>query len=70
MTQLPSRDWKRERFADFWKNREMNLYDLRVETHRSGSLRGSGRKLRRVVDERQAPARQADGPTKVTAAAR
>ena len=60
----------RERFADFWKNREMNLYDLRVETHRSGSLRGSGRKLRRVVDERQAANRQADGQTKVTAAAR
>jgi phenylacetate-CoA ligase len=59
----------RERFADFWKNREMNLYDLRVETHRSGSLRGSGRKLRRVVDERQAT-READGQSKVTAAAR
>ena len=42
----------RERFADFWKNREMSLYDLRVEAHRPGSLRGSGRKLRRVVDER------------------
>jgi hypothetical protein len=43
----------RERFADFWKNREMKLYDLRVVVYRSGSLRGGGRKLRRVVDERQ-----------------
>jgi phenylacetate-CoA ligase len=43
----------RERFADFSKNREMKLYDLRVATDRSGSLRGNGRKLRRVVDERQ-----------------
>jgi phenylacetate-CoA ligase len=43
----------RERFADFWKNREMKLYDLRVVTERLGSLRGGGRKLRRVVDERQ-----------------
>jgi phenylacetate-CoA ligase len=43
----------RERFADFWKNREMKLYDLRVVADRSGSLRGGGRKLRRVVDERQ-----------------
>jgi phenylacetate-CoA ligase len=43
----------RERFADFWKNREMKLYDLHVITDRSLSLRGAGRKLRRVVDERQ-----------------
>lgn len=43
----------RERFADFWKNREMKLYDLRVVTDRPGSLRAGGRKLRRVVDERQ-----------------
>jgi phenylacetate-CoA ligase len=43
----------RERFGDFWKNREMKLYDLRLATNRSGSLRGSGRKLRRVVDQRQ-----------------
>jgi phenylacetate-CoA ligase len=42
-----------ERFADFWKNREMKLYDLRVVVYRSGSLRGGGRKLRRVVDERR-----------------
>jgi phenylacetate-CoA ligase len=44
----------RARFADFWRNREMCLYDLRVTTDRSGSLRGSGRKLRRIVDEREA----------------
>jgi phenylacetate-coenzyme A ligase PaaK-like adenylate-forming protein len=43
----------RERFRDFWRNREMRLYELRVVAHRLGSLRGHGRKLRRVVDERQ-----------------
>jgi phenylacetate-CoA ligase len=43
----------RERFPDFWKNREMKLYDLRVAACPSGSLRRSGRKLRRVLDERQ-----------------
>jgi phenylacetate-coenzyme A ligase PaaK-like adenylate-forming protein len=43
----------RERFADFWKNRDMRLYALCVTAHPIGSLRGSGRKLRRVVDERQ-----------------
>jgi len=43
----------RERFPDFWKNLEMKLYDLRIVTCRSGSLRGDGRKLRRVIDERQ-----------------
>lgn len=43
----------RERFQDFQKNLDMKLYDLRVRVHRSGSLRGAGRKLRRVVDERQ-----------------
>ncbi len=42
----------RERFADFWRNREMQLYELRVNSHPLGSLRGHGRKLRRVVDER------------------
>lgn len=42
-----------ERFADFWKNREMKLYELRVIADRSGSLRGGGRKLRRVIDERR-----------------
>src|SRR5438876_1601473 len=43
----------RERFGDFWRNREMRLYELRVAVHPNGSLRGQGRKLRRVVDERQ-----------------
>lgn len=43
----------RERFTDFWKNREMNLYDLRVIGHDPGSLRAGGRKLRRLVDERR-----------------
>ena len=42
----------RESFADFWKNHEMGLYELRVITCRSGSLRNGGRKLRRVIDER------------------
>jgi phenylacetate-coenzyme A ligase PaaK-like adenylate-forming protein len=45
------------RLADFWRNHEMRLYDLRIRTCRAGSLRGTGRKLRRVVDER----RMADG---------
>jgi phenylacetate-CoA ligase len=39
-------------FPDFWKNREMRLYDLRVTAFPPQSLRTS-RKLRRVVDERQ-----------------
>jgi phenylacetate-CoA ligase len=43
----------RERFADFWRNREMHLYELRVVGHSFGSLRGDARKLRRVVDKRQ-----------------
>jgi phenylacetate-CoA ligase len=43
----------RERFADFWRNLEMHLYALRVMVHPIGSLRGDGRKLRRLVDERQ-----------------
>ena len=42
----------RERFDDFWRNRQMHLYELRVMVHPVGSLRGHGRKLRRVVDER------------------
>jgi phenylacetate-CoA ligase len=42
----------RERFPDFWKNREMGLYTLRVTPVSRGSLR-TGRKLRRIVDERQ-----------------
>jgi len=42
----------RERFPDFWRNYEMRLYDLKVISHPQGSLR-TGRKLRRVIDERQ-----------------
>jgi len=42
----------RERFADFWRNHEMKLYELEVAACARGSLRG-GRKLQRVVDERQ-----------------
>jgi phenylacetate-CoA ligase len=42
-----------QRFADFSKNLEMKLYDLRVVARGSGSLRGNARKLNRVVDERQ-----------------
>ncbi len=42
----------RERFPDFWKNYEMKLYELRVTAHERKSLRG-GRKLRRMLDERQ-----------------
>ena len=47
----------RERFADFWRNYEMKLYDLRVIGIAPGSLR-PGRKLRRVVDDRQMMLRQ------------
>jgi phenylacetate-CoA ligase len=43
----------RERFPDFQKNLDMKLYDLRVVGCNVGSLRGNGRKLRRVVDTRQ-----------------
>jgi len=42
----------RDRFPDFWKNHEMKLYDLRLTTSPPGTLR-NGRKLRRVVDQRQ-----------------
>lgn len=42
----------RRRFADFWKNHEMRLYDLQIVACPRGSLRG-GRKLQRVRDERQ-----------------
>ena len=52
----------RERFPDFWKNLEMKLYELRVVAVRPGSLRGGGRKLRRVIDERRLEAVPA-GPT-------
>jgi phenylacetate-CoA ligase len=42
----------RERFADFWKNYEMELYDFRVVPCEPGSLR-NGRKLKLVLDQRQ-----------------
>lgn len=42
----------REKFADFWRNYEMKLYDLKVVACERGSLR-RGRKLQRVIDERQ-----------------
>lgn len=42
----------RRNFSDFWKNREMRLYDLRVVACSPQSLR-TKRKLKRVVDERQ-----------------
>jgi phenylacetate-CoA ligase len=50
----------RERFADFWKNYEMKLYDFRVVPREPGSLR-NGRKLKLVLDQRQMvpPARAA-----------
>ncbi len=48
----------RERFADFWKNREMKLYEFRVTVVPRGSLRRA-RKLQRVVDERQMLLRRA-----------
>jgi hypothetical protein len=48
----------RERFADFWKNLEMKLYELRVSVVPRGSLRRA-RKLQRVVDERQMLLRRA-----------
>jgi len=46
-------DHLRQRFADFWKNRDMGLYELRVAVQGPGTLRRGGRKLRRVVDNRQ-----------------
>jgi phenylacetate-CoA ligase len=41
----------KERFPDFWKNLQMGLYELRVTSFAPGSLR-TGRKLKRIVDER------------------
>lgn len=50
----------RERFPDFYKNLEMRLYEFRVALNQPHSLRGSNRKLRRILDQRQmlAPAVQ------------
>jgi phenylacetate-CoA ligase len=42
----------RERFPDFWKNLQMGLYELEITAVEPGSLR-TGRKLRRIVDERR-----------------
>jgi phenylacetate-CoA ligase len=42
----------RVNFSDFWKNREMKLYELRVVACAPNTLRAK-RKLKRVVDERQ-----------------
>ena len=42
----------RRNFADFAKNLEMRLYDLRVVAVGQGTLRGEQRKIRRVLDER------------------
>ena len=52
----------RERFHDFWRNREMHLYDLAIAAHPVGSLRGNGRKLRRLLDERQMETRAVHSP--------
>jgi phenylacetate-CoA ligase len=46
------RTYLRQRFADFWQNYEMKLYELRIEPCARGQLR-TARKLKRVVDERQ-----------------
>jgi phenylacetate-CoA ligase len=48
----------RARFGDFWKNREMHLFELNVIAAPRGSLR-TGRKLKRIVDERQMLIRRA-----------
>lgn len=50
----------RDRFADFWKNYEMQLYDLRLVPRRPGSLR-TGRKLKRVLDQRELGALSVNG---------
>jgi len=42
----------RDRFGDFARNRDLRLYEWAVAAHAPGSLRGEGRKLRRVLDER------------------
>ncbi|MCA1814849.1 MAG: AMP-binding protein [Acidobacteria bacterium] len=45
-------DSLRLNFTDFWKNREMKLYDLRLVPCPPSTLRAK-RKLKRVVDERR-----------------
>ena len=44
----------RDLFPDFWKNLEMNLYELRIRAAERDSLRRS-RKLRRIVSLQQPP---------------
>ena len=46
------RDNLRDRFGDFWRNLQMQLYQLRISVQPIGSLRGHGRKLRRLIDDR------------------
>lgn len=48
----------RERFADFWKNYEMKLYELHIVPCEPASLR-LGRKLKRVLDKRNMALRRA-----------
>jgi phenylacetate-CoA ligase len=48
----------RDRFPDFSKNLNMNLYGLLVDLALPGSLR-HGRKLRRLIDDRQSTERPA-----------
>src|SRR6266571_1224916 len=43
----------RENFPDFAKNLDMRLYELSVIGFEPGALRGSARKIKRVVDERR-----------------
>jgi len=59
----------RERFPDFWNNLQMKLYELRVIPCPSGSLR-EGRKLQRIVDERQTLARCVKVPAALSEANR
>ena len=46
------RERLQQRFVDFWRNHEMKLYELKIVGCPRSSLR-SGRKLRRLIDERQ-----------------
>jgi phenylacetate-CoA ligase len=46
----------KERFPDFWKNLQMGLYELKVTPFAPGALR-TGRKLKRIVDERDLSSR-------------
>jgi phenylacetate-CoA ligase len=49
-----TREHLRERFPDFWKNLQMQLYSLRITPMTPGTLR-QGRKLRRIIDQRNVP---------------